>query len=303
MRYFKSRASRTAPRYEVTADNFTAVTERKYPFEQLNEQGKIVQYGICSSCLNPVQLIGTLHEIIPRPYGKHTGKSVPDLAPWNQRKYEYCPYALKNERREPNDEERLPEIDESIIELYDLLRLQFDRVVYILGNELGIQCTSYFWRTALNQYLVNRAYCYPWLSEANLPYIFAYFGVHHQRVYKQKILVNSTLYETLASFPDADFIKSDDTASKYEQVVNKDGKFLNLHFRFTNHKHKATIGQTLRESMLFCVDDRNAGKTIYQQKIEFEESYFMNIIHKKENENKRQQWLLDIAAAIMLPLE
>ncbi len=303
MKYFKNRAARTAPRYEVTDDNFTAATERKYPFEQVNKQGKIQQYGICPSCLNPVQLIGILHEIIPTPYGKHTGKSILDLAPWNQIKYEYCPYASKNERREPDDEERLPEIDESIIELYDLLRSQFDRVVYILGKELGIQCTSYFWRTALNQYLVNRAYCYPWLSEANLPYIFAYFGIRHQRLYKQRILVNSPLYEVLAAFPDADFIKSDNTSSKYEQLINKDGQFLNLHFRFTDHKQNASNGQTLRESMLFFVDDRNTGTTIYQQKIEFEESYFMNIIHKEENENKRQQWLLDIAADIMQPLE
>lgn len=303
MKYFKSCAARTAPRYEVTEDNFTAATERKYPYEQVNKQSKIQQYGICPSCLNPVQLIGILHEIIPTPYGKHTGKRIPDLAQWNQRKYEYCPYASKNERREPDDEERLPEIDESIIELYDLLRSQFDRVVYILGKELGIQCTSYFWRTALNQYLVNRAYCYPWLSEANLPYIFAYFGIRHQRLYKQKILVNSPLYEVLAAFPDADFIKNDNTSSKYEQLINKDGQFLNLHFRFTDHKQSASNGQTLRESMLFFVDDRNTDTTIYQQKIEFEESYFMNIINKTENENKRQQWLLDISADIMQPLE
>lgn len=303
MKYFKSRAARTAPRYEVTEDNFTAATERKYPYEQVNNQRKIQQYGICPSCLNPVQLIGILHEIIPTPYGKHTGKSIPDLAQWNQRKYEYCPYASKNERREPDDEERLPEIDESIIELYDLLRSQFDRIVYILAKELGIQCASNFWRTALNQYLVNRAYCYPWLSEANLPYIFAYFGIRHQRLYKQRILVNSPLYEALAAFPDADFVKSDNISSKYEQLINKDGRFLNLYFRFTDHKQTASNGQTLRESMLFCVDDRNTGTTVYRQKIEFEESYFMNIVHKKENENKRQQWLLDIAADIMQPLE
>lgn len=303
MKYFKIQATRTAPRYEVTEDNFTAVTERKYPYEQLNKQSKIQQYGICPSCLNPVQLIGTLNKITPTPYGKHTGKNIPDLAQWNQIKYEYCPYSSKNERRELDDNERLPEIDESVIELYDLLRSQFDRVIYILGKELGIQCTPNFWRNALNQYLVNRAYCYPWLSEANLPYIFAYFGIIHQRLYKQKILINSPLYEALKAFPNADFIKNDNVSSKYEQLINKDGQFLSLHFRFAFHKQNALNAQTLSESMMFYVDDRNTGETIYQQKIEFEESYFMNIIHKAENENKRQQWLLDIAEDIMQPLE
>lgn len=303
MNRFKNCINRDAQRYKVTEDDFAKATDHKYPYEQVNKHGEIQQYGICPSCLNPVQLIGILHEIIPTPYGKHTGKSIPDLAQWNQIKYEYCPFASKNERRKPDDEERLPEIDESIIELYDLLCSQFDRIVYILEKELGIHCTSNFWRTALNQYLVNRAYCYPWLSEANLPYIFAYFGIRHQRLYKQRILVNSPLYEALATFPDADFVKSDNISSKYEQLINKDGQFLNLYFRFTDHKQTASNGQTLRESMLFCVDDRNTGTTVYLQKIEFEESYFMNIVHKKENENKRQQWLLDIAADIMQPLE
>jgi hypothetical protein len=75
MKYFKAVASRTAARYVITPNKFLEVTGRKYPFEQNNGRGIISQYGICPSCLNPIQLIGISHEIKRRPHGKHAGKN------------------------------------------------------------------------------------------------------------------------------------------------------------------------------------------------------------------------------------
>lgn len=300
MKYFKIRPIHNTEQYEVSEDNFIAVTGRKYPFEQADEQGKLQQYAICPSCLNPVQLIGISHEISCTPYGKHTGKSIQDLAAWDQRKYEYCPYAVKNKQRHPDDNERLADIDDSVIELYNLLYSQFDRVVYILEKELEIRCTERFWKAALNQFLQSKSYCYPWLSETNLPYIFAYFGVHQQNLFKQRILVDSELYCTLKAIPNVAFSKTNN--NKYDQLINKDS-FLNLHFRFTDHRQYVDDQDTFHESMLFCIDDRDTNKTIYQKKIEFDEFYFMNLIHKKDTECKRQNWLLDIAISAMRPLE
>ena len=164
MKYFKTEQLRTALRYEITSDNFNKKTERKYPFEQKDQYGKLVQYGICPSCLNPIQLIGIFHKIKVNPYGKHTGKNIKGLAQWNQERYEYCPFAIRNDRKKLNDESRLEDLDDNIIELYDLLKSQFDHIIFILEKELEIQCSESFWRKALNQYLLNKAYCYPWLT-------------------------------------------------------------------------------------------------------------------------------------------
>lgn len=299
MKYFKTEASRYAERYEITPENFVRVTKGKYPFEQRSEEGELLTYGICPSCLNSVQLMGIVHEIKNRPHGKHTGKSINGFPVWNQRKYEYCPFAVKN-RRKPNDDEKSDEIDDSVIELYNLLREQFDRVVYVIGKEFGILCSGDFWEKTLNQYLVNKAYCYPWLTEANLPYIFAYWGMRHQNLYKQKFLEGSELYNVLANYPDVDFRKA---YGNYYRLEKKNGSFIKLWFRFINHTYKVSNGEELKESMLFCVDNIDTGETVFEKRIEFSETYFMSLINKAENENKRQQWLLDIANRLMKPLK
>ena len=41
----------------------------------------------------------------------------------------------------------------------------------LFQKELGIRCSTMFWRKVLNQFLVNEVYFYPWLTESNLPYI------------------------------------------------------------------------------------------------------------------------------------
>ena len=301
MKYFKTEASRTAPRYKITPDVFEKVTEHKYPFEQVNQNKTISQYGICPSCLNPIQIIGISKKIKVASYGKHTGKNIKDLPNWERIKYEYCPYASTNDRREIDDEELLPEITESVIELYDLLKNQFDRVVYVISKELDIRCSTKFWESALQQYIVNHSYCYPWLTESNLPYVFAYHGMRHRDVYGQQFKVGSDIFNTLKRLENVSF-ESHKKDSEYEVLTSR-GEYINLEFRFTEHRQKALSGETLKESMLFCVDDLLSGYTVFQKRIEFSENYFMNLINKADNINKRQQWLLDIAEKHMQPLQ
>jgi hypothetical protein len=127
MKCFKIKATRVAPRFEITSENFSEVTGGRFPFEQQSErQGKFSQYGICPSCLNPIQLIGITRIIQRTPYGKHAGKDINGLPAWNYQGYEYCPFAAKNARLTPNDDERLIQLNDSAIELYDLLLKQID---------------------------------------------------------------------------------------------------------------------------------------------------------------------------------
>lgn len=301
MKFFKTNATRTAPRYEITATVFDKVTEHKYPFERININGEISQYAICPSCLNPTQLIGLSKEIKRKPYGKHTGKDIRGLAKWKQTSYEYCPYAVKGQRREINDDEILPEITKEVIELYDLLKNNFDRIVYVISKELDIRCSTIFWEKALKQFLVNRAYCYPWLTEANLPYIFAYRGMIHRNVYGQQVRVDSDLFNALKNYKNVNFESISKKESEYKILTSKNG-YLNVEFRFTGHTQRAVSGEMLRESMLFCIDDLLTGETIFQKCIEFDENYFMNIVNKEGNENNRQQKFLDIAKKHMQPL-
>ena len=161
MKYFKTEASRKAERHIITKDSFELYTNSKYPFEQRTSKGTLSQYGICPSCLNPIQLIGISHEIKVSPHGKHTGKDIIGLPKWEHQRYIYCPYAKNSEYIAPNEQDMLPDIDENIVELYDLVREQFDRVVYVIENVLNIKCSPFFWRKALQLYVNNHVYCYP----------------------------------------------------------------------------------------------------------------------------------------------
>lgn len=301
MKYFKIQATRNAARYKIDNKIFDNVTQRKLPFEQRNSQGKLSQYAICPSCLNSIQLIGLSHEIKVSPHGKHTGKNIAGLPQWNAQRYKYCPFASHKEYQKPNDEELLQEVDQSVIELYDLMRSQFDKVVYVIQNTLHIKCSDNFWANALQSYIINRVYLYPWLSEVNLPYIFAYRGMQHMRCFGQQFEIDSEIYNALAKLKNVKFEKTN-INSQYAILRNSYGCYLNLLFRFSDHQQNAVCGEQLIETMMFCVDDADNGKTVFEQKISFDETYFMNTVRSKRAVHYRNNRLLDIAAEKMLPL-
>lgn len=299
MKYFKTRASKLAERYIITADSFQAATKCEFPFEQKTEQGKLSQYGICPSCLNSVQLIGLSHAVKVSPYGKHTGKTIAGLPDWKQQKYKYCPYARHSDYQAPDDQTLLPDIDQDIIALYDLLRNQFDRAVYIIQKVFHIRGTAAFWRKALRTYVINWVYCYPWLTESNLPYVFAMRGMQQEKCWGQLFEIHSEIYDAISTHPYAAWV--DSGIKGYHLLRNKQGGFLKLVFRFYNHRQKAVNGEKLKESFIFCIDDNNTGNTIFQKKIEFDETYFINLI--RADRSYRNQMLLQIANEEMPPLQ
>lgn len=59
----------------------------------------------------------------------------------------------------------------------------------------------------------------------------------------------------------------------------------------------------MTESINFCIDDFSSGKTVFQTKVMFDETHFLNLIGKEENEDKRQKRFLNIANNLMEPLK
>ena len=292
MKYFKTEASRLAERYVIDPEMFEEVTERKFPFEQPNSRGKFSQFGVCPSCLNPIQLIGISHEVKVAPHGKHTGKTIKGLPQWDQKKYIYCPYAKHGEYVNPDDTSLLPTIDKNVVELYDLLLNEFDRVVYVIEKDFGFRGSERFWEKALNRYYENKVYCYPWLTEANLPYIFALRGMHQINCFGQRFRTGSEPYKALSLHPD--ILWQPSNTPDFCFLSNKQGKFSNLMFRLTNHRQKATEGCVLRESLQYCIDDKATGETVFQKTLEFDETFFTNLIRKPSGTYRKKN-LLEIA--------
>lgn len=302
MKFFKTQASCYAERIEINKYNYEHKTNRQFPYEQYNKTGGLSQYAVCPSCMNPIQLIGVYGEKKVPPYGRHTGQDIDGLPPWNLIKYKYCPFADRSIRVLPNDKDLL-NIDDRVVELYQYLKEHFDQVIIYISSVLGIRGETNFWEKCLKQFIANHAYCYPWLTESNLPYIFAYSGIQHQNLYKLKFRVGTDLYNAIAEQPNTKFI---DTHVKNFQIFDTNGKWLHLEFRFTDHKQQASSGEKLCETMMFYVDkiyDKRHGnerkrtvKTIYKEKIQFSETDFADMV--KYNRG-HQQWLLDVAEANM----
>lgn len=299
MKYFKIEASRIACRYEINTLNFNSVTENKLPFTQTGDNGEIRQYGICPSCLNPVQLIGIFKQIKRQPYGRHTGKDVNGMPKWNVYKYQHCPFAKSNDKAPINTAER-GIITDDTVELYNLLKAQFDRVIYIITKDFGIKGSLSFWEKALIQFRESEGYCYPWLTESNLPYIFAFFGLQQQRPFKQRFAAGSDIYISLCKHPAVEF--DDKDSKKYPRFINHRNQFADMYFRLTDHRQSAKEGEELTESIKFCVDDRSENKTVFEKRIVFDETYFPNLIAKSSNEDKRNRQLIDLAAEILPPI-
>lgn len=302
MKYFKTNANASAESYEITPEDFKKHTGERIPFKTKNDKSGFSYYAMCPSCANPIQLIGINKKIKYRPYGKHTGLSVAGFPEWNYIKYQFCPYAADGHYREPDPDERGIITEDTVI-LYDLLRSQFDRVAYIISKKTGCRFTSAFWRHALSSYCASEGYCYPWLTMANIPLVFLYIGVSHLNPYGQKFKISSPAYNALSRHKHIIFEDCREPHDKgYAILRSKGNDFLQLYIRVTEHRQHAKSGEELTETIFFCIDDEITRETIYQEKLCFEESYFRNLISKQENEDKRQQWLLDLATENLPPI-
>ena len=294
MKKFRVTNSYSAPDFDINRENFECETGNKQPFQQKNQQGKFREYAICPPCLNSIQIIGLAHGSKCEPYGKHTGKTIKGFPDFNYRKYQFCPYA--DHRKHPNDDERLNIIDNDVVDLYNLLRDQFDRVVYVVSTTLGIRGSDAFWKNALRQFLENEMYCFPWLTTSNLPYLFAYKGLHQQNLLGQKFKINSPLYNVLNTHPNVSFASSNDV--NYGRLENKD-HFLSLQMRFSQFKQCIDENDRLRQTMQVNIDDLKTNNVLYTQLITFDENFFERLIFKSSNSNKRQMKLLEIAKEMM----
>lgn len=303
MKYFKTKASKTAPKFEITLENFDRETHQAPQFYKDGNTKKPSRYAICPSCLNPIQIVGLVQKSKVRPYGRHTGKNIDGLPQWNYQKYRYCPYAAKTDSISPYDDWTSNLIiDKEVVELYNLLKTEFDRVVYVISKELGISCSNLFWEKALKSFLSDYGYTYLWLTAENLPYIFAFLGMQHKNIFGQSIAVNSPIYNALKGVKGVHFEKNEKRKDYAVLQRAENAEFICLKLRFYGHKQKGLDGEEVQESIMVCIDDNIAQKVVYEKKLVFNQTFFLNLI-KADNTSNRNEKLLNIAAEQMTGIE
>ena len=107
------------------------------------------------------------------------------------------------------------------------------------------------------------------------------------------------MYNALKSHDNVNFAKLTLHQNSDYVILTKKNKFIKLQLRFSHHTQKAIKGESLKETMKIYIDDMVSGDVLYQSKIKFSETYFINMINKKENADKRKQRILDIANELM----
>lgn len=279
-----------------TVTDFEERTMKRKPFWDSND-GEPVLYAVCPLCDDPIQMIALYRRKSdsPRAYGRHVGHDVPGLAKYDQEAYDCCPYA-NPDKLLPGKGDRKKKLDGLPLEIYKLLREQFDRVIYLLQKDIDIFISIAFAETLLNDYLKIKGYLYVAASMQNLPWIFAYMSENHGLI-GRFIKKDSPLAKAIVDADIPDCVLTEGEKPGFFKVSRVEGRFPDISFCFI--AHELTVKEhALSENIDFVV---NCGKgtpprRIYRKTLQVNQSYFLNLINLPEERSQRNIKQLALAA-------
>ncbi len=250
-------------------------------------------YALCPACDNPIQICALYKkkENSPKPYGRHTGKDIKDFAPFDSQKYDFCPYASHRKGYNNYDELIKDDIDQSTIEALELLRDNFDKVIYLVKKESGIKISNNFAKEMLVSFLgngnENAGYLFYYFNKTNFPYLFAYrckdFSLRGRYINTEAPLYNILKERNVKFSKDGQYLVS--FAENPQSYV----------FSFIHYKIE-TIEGDIHETVKFCIFDKQRN-IIFERKIIIDLAYINNLI-KMEN-FKRNEELLNVAKELI----
>lgn len=277
----------------ISEENFTNATKKQKPYYAEGRHGRNARcFAVCPLCDNPIQIIGLYkaHEEGRNPYGRHYPKDILDLADYDEEAYYGCYYA--NPDRKKSVIKRKTETARSMA-MYNLLRDQFDRIIYILETSLELKISYAFAEELLRQYLFNEGWLYYESTYANLPWMLIY-AMQAKSLINRRILKEGRLYRFLKENCQA-VILTDFPNSNYAKVEAKSG-FVHLNFYVCNHnitRKEETIEETYR---LVIVEN---DKIIFERVLFVEQDFLAKLIALPPERSRRNPKLQEIAEQLM----
>ena len=276
----------------INEENFTGKTKKREPYYVTKGDGKISCRAICPICDNPIQIIGLYkkeEECTVKPYGRHHKGYVKRLARYDQTSYENCPYSNPNYR---NGNARRTPADPTGQALYRIMRDEFDKIIYILGNTIGIHISIGFAEKLLQSWKVNEGWRYYESTYANLPYMLLYAEPAYSmfgRILPRKGNIYPKLIQCGRNFA------FEDHGESYVKIAQKHGKYLDATFYLGNHRYTQD-GEHLTETYnLVIVEGKEA---IYEKEIEVEEEY-LDKLKFSWKDSERNKKLRDLAQTVL----
>ncbi|MEZ6855077.1 hypothetical protein [Halodesulfovibrio aestuarii] len=285
MKYFKPAISETKF-YPISREQFEILTKRTAPHVQ-TKGGRNMQFAVCPSCNNPIQLIG-LYKPLPdkkRPYGKHYHKSIPDLADFKKENYETCFLACKktnlsknNKRKTFTDQER---------QILNLLINYFDQVAYLFQKQTGIWLSVALAKHMLQAYKAEQGHLYLGATPLNVPWIFAYMA-NNSTLWGRRILDEELRRKIVLAAPNIFFEDNFQLKSKGRTDIS---------FWFTKHRSRIDAEGELSEYMELKISE--SSQDIITQKIYFDHAHFQSLLTMPDSLRYRKNELVPVAQEIL----
>lgn len=289
MDVFKTRAYSNLS-VPISEENYFALTAKRPPYCKTRDDGRESYYAVCPVCDNPIQIVG-LYKVEEEgsgdPYGRHHGADVPGLARYDEEAYLGCPYSRKS--AEYRDVKRRPDSPASTA-LYELMRDQFDRIVYIWNKTTGITMSAALAKDVLLRWRANENWRNYGSTYNNLPYMLM-FSRCACSLFGRKIDKGSKLYESLSGQKSVSLVDQ----GGYAQVRGSDG-YLDATFGLTRHRYRHE-GEHLEET--FTLQVRNGKKVIHSEVIEVDPGFLSNLMRLPAERAHRDERLLAIAREVL----
>ena len=217
---------------------------------------------------------------------KYKKWSIENLAEYDEEAYFACPYAnpgnsKANIRRKPDSK--------TATLLYNLLREQFDRIIYILEKTTGIKISEAFAEKLLKSYVVNEGWMYYDSTQDNLPYMLLYAEPAYS-IINRLVEKDSDLYKGILE--NCSTVELQSVNKKYSKVVPKDNRYTEVKFILAEHHNRVEDNHLTEAFSLHIIESNDI---VYSQKIEVDPDFLRRLLQLSEERSLRNRKLLQIA--------
>lgn len=283
------------------------MTSLQLTTKSIHENGRLIEeiimekssyYAVCPECENPIQLIGLFKdtkEAKRRPYGRHHGASIPNLAEYDEQDYIDC--RLSDPNWTAADGKRNP-TSRVAVNTLAIVREQFDRVIYILNKQTGLSIRYNLAKKMLMAYISDEGWLFRYATMNNIPWIFAQCSPSIP-LFGQLIKKDSELHKNIKE--NCSTVRFEEEGS-YVRIKQAENQYVNLYCLFLNHETHLSDDHLI-ETIEFWVYEE-IGKTrepvtILKKVLPIETDYFMNLIQADKNPKNRSKNLLSLAAELL----
>jgi len=268
--------------------NLKVRQEKNKPWS-IEEGGKERQYVVCQACDNPIQIIGLYEPLAhtARPYGRHTRKRIKGFEDFDPEVFTWCPYVKKRTARSRKQKRAFNDI---ALKTLGIVLFQFDRIIYILEKETGLQISEKLAQNILDHWLTGEGYLYSGANLQNIPWMVAY-RTRSLSIFGQKIVDNERLKANIEKNIPSAKISEDGRITNGSKFCAVNGVFLDHRTKFED----GDLKETIRFEVSTDSTNQNKRKIVYAKTILIEPNFFERLVNLPADRARRKQSLLTLA--------